>query len=399
MMVPLANPEFAIDAKIVACAEGGPFVLRLTYSYTGPEDIRIRASQSGGASVVFPDAPWTSGVGLPGRGPGFAPEILELKRGAKWEVDEYCHRFFDGIECGEVMVLTTWVAIDHPSGRVVSIKVNRKRVDVPRKSRAVMQAINAAVGRELARKDISGDRKGAVANWVLGTPHAELVPSAFSILESDPGRYRRELLDFVDSVSKDKERINFYVSYLKQPRPVAANDVLYYLERQDRMKSVDSSQWESLLDKADPLVRLLLYCRVPSRFRDEQARRVLDEASKYKKPVKAEIIESTFRRLKDDSFRVREQATNDLIELGEMAVPAIQEALGKKPTADEEARLNNSLKKITQAIPDAFEKALFTNFRETDSPEADRVIAALAKNHPEAWITKEAIKELKNRKR
>jgi hypothetical protein len=96
--------------------------------------------------------------------------------------------------------------------------------------------------------------------------------------------------------------------------------------------------------------------------------------------------------LDDESFAVREKASAALERLGEVAVPALKKALAAGPSLEVQQRIAKILKKIK--LPSTTEmlrirRALLVLER-SPSPEARRLLEALAAGAPGTYQTEEA---------
>jgi RNA polymerase sigma factor (sigma-70 family) len=113
------------------------------------------------------------------------------------------------------------------------------------------------------------------------------------------------------------------------------------------------------------------------------------------RPVEAPDTARLTRLVRDldhDAFAVREQATRDLQALGEGAAPALRTALGQEPTPELKKRAERLLKKL-RGVPGPEElraRRAVEVLEHAGTPEARRVLAALAKGWPQARLTQEA---------
>jgi RNA polymerase sigma factor (sigma-70 family) len=95
--------------------------------------------------------------------------------------------------------------------------------------------------------------------------------------------------------------------------------------------------------------------------------------------------------LDNDSFAVRQQAARGLEEVGDLAAPALREALAGKPAAEARRQIEGILEgvrgwstsrlRVTRAV---------TALEQADTPRARRLLEELAAGAPEALLTREA---------
>jgi RNA polymerase sigma factor (sigma-70 family) len=110
-------------------------------------------------------------------------------------------------------------------------------------------------------------------------------------------------------------------------------------------------------------------------------------------PVEAERLKRLIADLDDDRFEVRERATAELGKLGEAALSALRAALAGRPTPEARRRLEQLVEKQPQ-WPCSGERLRARRALEVleraGTPEARRVLQALAGGAPGAWLTRDA---------
>jgi dipeptidyl aminopeptidase/acylaminoacyl peptidase len=97
--------------------------------------------------------------------------------------------------------------------------------------------------------------------------------------------------------------------------------------------------------------------------------------------------------LDSDQFAVRQKAVQELEKLGELARPALRQALAAKPTLEARRRLEQLLKKLDEPLrdPDVLRALRALEVLEHHAgPKARRVLETLAAGAPEARLTREA---------
>jgi hypothetical protein len=97
--------------------------------------------------------------------------------------------------------------------------------------------------------------------------------------------------------------------------------------------------------------------------------------------------------LDDDSFAVRQRASEDLEKAGELAEPVLRKALEGKPSAEVRRRVDVLLEKLAEAgtSPEWLRTVRALEALErAGTPEARQVLEALARGTPEARLTREA---------
>jgi WD40 repeat protein len=101
--------------------------------------------------------------------------------------------------------------------------------------------------------------------------------------------------------------------------------------------------------------------------------------------------------LDNDDFAIREWATEELTKLGEPAAPALRKALAGRPPAEVEQRLKQILQGLEGGLtPEQLRETRAVEALEhIGTPEARRLLEALAKGAPEARLTREAAASLK----
>src|SRR5262249_14676532 len=125
----------------------------------------------------------------------------------------------------------------------------------------------------------------------------------------------------------------------------------------------------------------------------ERAVAVLQTRLKPVAAVDTRRIERCIAELDSDDFKVRQRAMKELETLGELAEPAMQKALGKKPPLDVTRRLERLLDQVANAALPADTLRQIRAIEVLESlatPAADRLLERLAGGAPEARQTKEA---------
>jgi hypothetical protein len=113
------------------------------------------------------------------------------------------------------------------------------------------------------------------------------------------------------------------------------------------------------------------------------------------RPVADERIERLIADLDSDDFDTRTKASKELAELGELAVPALRKALAKGPPAEGRRRMDDLVKQWESAKAAPRGETLrmlraVAALERAGTPEARRVLEALAAGAPEAGLTQEA---------
>lgn len=99
------------------------------------------------------------------------------------------------------------------------------------------------------------------------------------------------------------------------------------------------------------------------------------------------------RMLNSAKFAVREKASEELSELGDLAIPALKKALAGNPPAESRRRIEQMLAKLQGPITllkQARGLRAVEVLEHVGSPEARQVLENLAKGAPEGWLTQEA---------
>src|SRR5262249_58577953 len=104
-------------------------------------------------------------------------------------------------------------------------------------------------------------------------------------------------------------------------------------------------------------------------------------------------IRKLIAALDSAQFKTRADATKELEEVGESALPAVRQALADSNSPEARRRLSLLLKKLD---PAGLPPALLRQLRAVEAlagvgtPEARRLLEALAAGHPAARLTQEA---------
>jgi hypothetical protein len=111
------------------------------------------------------------------------------------------------------------------------------------------------------------------------------------------------------------------------------------------------------------------------------------------RPAKVEQLRRLLADLDSEVFAVRETAQKELGVMGELAAPALEQALAREPSAEARRRIQALLDKLQGPVtqPEVL-RALraVAVLEDIASPEAQRVLETLAQGTPEARLTREA---------
>jgi RNA polymerase sigma factor (sigma-70 family) len=105
--------------------------------------------------------------------------------------------------------------------------------------------------------------------------------------------------------------------------------------------------------------------------------------------VDVKRIAEAIRRLDSEQFTVRDQATAELEQLGDAAEAALRRALADKPSLEVRRRVERLLERLDGAEQRRRARALEV-LENIGSPESRRVLSALARGAPDAYLTQEA---------
>jgi RNA polymerase sigma factor (sigma-70 family) len=113
-------------------------------------------------------------------------------------------------------------------------------------------------------------------------------------------------------------------------------------------------------------------------------------------PCDPRRVERLIAELDSDDFAIRERATEELKKLREPAAPALRKALAGRPAPEVEQRLKQVLQQLEAGLtPEQLREVRAVEALEhIGTPEARRLLEALAKGAPEARLTREAAASL-----
>jgi hypothetical protein len=111
------------------------------------------------------------------------------------------------------------------------------------------------------------------------------------------------------------------------------------------------------------------------------------------RPPDHERLRRLLAELDDDRFEVRQRAVAGLEGLGELAVPHLRKLLARRPSLEVRERAQQLLRKLARPIlvgAPLREVRAVAVLEFAGTPEARRLLAALAKGAAEARLTREA---------
>jgi hypothetical protein len=118
--------------------------------------------------------------------------------------------------------------------------------------------------------------------------------------------------------------------------------------------------------------------------------------------IDAKRLHQLLADLDNDQFRIREKAQADLQELGELAEPALRQALAQKPVPEVRQRLETVLGRLRGPVMQPEKLRLLRAvaiLEEIGTPAAHQLLEDLSQGTPEAWLTREAKASLRRLER
>jgi WD domain, G-beta repeat len=150
------------------------------------------------------------------------------------------------------------------------------------------------------------------------------------------------------------------------------------------------AQWQMLADKdaAKAFAALADFAAAP-----KDAAAFLKEKIKPEQPLDGKRVEALIRQMGKGQFQLRDQATRELLNLGEPILPALDNALATNPPLETKRRLDDLRSKLTDMVLEGerlrVDRALEVLER-IGTPEARAVLQALADGAPGALVTTRA---------
>jgi hypothetical protein len=118
--------------------------------------------------------------------------------------------------------------------------------------------------------------------------------------------------------------------------------------------------------------------------------------TKHLKPIQpadSKRLQRLIANLDDKRFPVRQEAQKELEEIGELAAPALKQALAQKPSLELRQRIDRLLGKLGGPItrPEMMRAVrAVAVLEDVATPEARKLLQALSQGVPEARLTQEA---------
>jgi RNA polymerase sigma factor (sigma-70 family) len=102
-------------------------------------------------------------------------------------------------------------------------------------------------------------------------------------------------------------------------------------------------------------------------------------------------VERLLADLDNEAFAIRQNAETELEKMGEAIEPALRKALEGKPSLEVRRRIEKMLEKMTAVTGERLrELRALEALEHMDTPEARRLVDALAAGEPAAWLTEQA---------
>jgi WD40 repeat protein len=146
-------------------------------------------------------------------------------------------------------------------------------------------------------------------------------------------------------------------------------------------------QWQDL-DNSDRLRVYAAFCRL--RASPDDALTLLKANLKPTQAAPPERLADLIKKLDDDSFQVRDQATRELKALGLAAEKALLQAAGNKPSPEASRRIDRLLSEVDTGADWRRTQTALRLLEELPTTGARKLLQSLAKGDPDSRLTREA---------
>ncbi len=446
------NEEFSLKPTVVSAIEGGPLVVKATVTYHGRDSVSVE--ESFGRPLVFMNNAGEyrarfvrgSGSGIR-RSQALAISSLRLDRGGTITALTAVHRNYSAIPAGKNSLQFSWAfyrPCEDTNSRVEATRTSDpnewKRVfeEREREKRKLVE-FNETFEVEIqpaTRENLLGCAKklhslldtaktledfDIVLQHVLHTPRKEFADVSARLLNCRLlHRYHYEIAQgMLKSAASERDGVASLVNYLDSPNPDAIEPVFSMLVWELPKKNLLTKETVAKLQSTSSIwPRAMINALAPNDCSPVWRWQLMQQLKLLKRPIPTEQLVADIKQLDHDSFVFRANAKANLVKKGEMAIPTMRELLrGKTLSLEAETNVKSVIARIEKAPPDPLEQQMmnclagcllhnryeeyFKDHRAEHLRQVENVLEALAHNHPDAWITKEAkriLAEAKQRK-
>ena len=339
--------------------------------------------------------------------------------------------------------MTVWWKLDRPSGQMSGMQHDAKlyigdanlleertlvefekmyEFEVLPATRERLRDCNKMLHAILDLPALTSENVDIVLQHVLFKPRPEFAEVAMRLLNYDAlERYHFEIARGIIVAEKnDAEAIASMVKYLCGPNPRAIQPVFSELLHRLPKETVLTQQNILKLESSPSLwPRVMIDVLSPKECSPGWHRELMQKLTQMKQPIPVEQLKADLNDLDHDRYTVRYKAKANLINKGEMAIPALRELLlGKARSPEAENQIQSIIAAIENGPTDPLDKQMLSylagwclsstykdKFNRDDANHLQQVreaLDALSQNPADACITKEAkriLAELKMKNR
>jgi hypothetical protein len=393
------SSKFVMEVQVLDALEGGPLVLKVGVAYRVKDPINIRYPARSRVGLIVPNS-WELGhrrrifVYI-----GPVDIRRRLERGDKLEAILFLHQDYADIPAGKALLKVNWLLLraDEQYGVVANPSVS-VTIDVPRACQERLSIVGETMAKQCGADNLPSDEAAYLTKKILGTKHEAFTPAVFKLLavqDLDAGM-TYQLISWLYSRCGQPEKCTAeLVSLVCQRNSRAGLGVFdYWRSEKTNLSAYDVQR---LMRSRNLWTKMSTYGTFPERCEKEWRDAILSELRNLDRALPGSDIGRLLVSLEDRQFRVRENASQELINLGVLAEPAVRARLEKAISPEARRRLQGILTIVSSEKSRRYPSKVLAEFGAGRTAEYRELLEALEAGRQDAWLTKEAKAVLRRR--
>jgi hypothetical protein len=317
-----------------------------------------------------------------------------VEPGACFQTIVHLHHLFSSVPAGTSKLSVRWelVAYRGEARRVLSTATNIT-LHIPAASAERLNALRTRLMDRLADKSLDALGRRALAKQLSHCQHAGLLPVAFALSERDDSSVDAAVAIATMAQSSPQARAAV-VEKLRHENSPHALLVLEHLATRDGVR-LAADETARLLESPDVWVRAVAWASGDKDVALRSTEGVLGRLRSLTSRADEAKFRRLLRQLDSPSFRAREQASAELLSLGENALPSIREVLEHPLSAEQRWRLGQVRTQLEKNRSEPPGLKAIRCLESMNSTRSRMALEALAANEYSSWIAKEAKAALK----
>jgi hypothetical protein len=400
--IPPRTRDFEIRAEPITVMDGGPFIVKVTFTYRGSEPLSIQKDFP--SKSVWCEVPhhWRFQVRVRGGNGLRSTGAFTLNPGDSESETLYLHHMYANITKGKAKLRLTWPIYEPgENGQLLARPSMTLALDIPPADAAHLALLRKKLEQIVNRRDFSEKDWWNVNNHLRYTKHDALAPVVWRMIEKPlPYGNAPQLIALLHGLTEPpRHGVNSRFVDLISSQGWEPATLIFDYWRSERIV-LPAAEFDKLVHSKYVSTRLLTYITFPRQCDKAWTAGLIEELRNLTRPVPPAEFSRLLRGLDDDNFAVRQKTSNHLVQLGERVKPQLTKALHASLSAEADLRIRSALDKIeVSPYPPGCYPAIRYLVSRIHTPEADVVLTALAEGDSNLWLTDYAKAALKDREK